>query len=479
MNTVNGLSHHQATMKIFTMSLLLLNAFSLWLSVCRSSSEQIFVAAFQTKYHQRFTIHKDAELRMKYKYSSSDEDYRNDRNQIFQKIRMENKKKKLAIASFISFFASRSFIPPATATVEKTVKEDVTTVTTQASPNKFKLGSKFSVAMAGTSAIIVGGAVMKRGKSANVEKDTIDEKKKEFESIIGIQTPVSIDDEVEINEEISTNVKTEEPYEQNESDDNAEPSLPDVEEMDQEVIEKAITEEEEIEEKKAKIKAAAVAKTIAEATERAKKEAKRKSDEVKLQKTEINVEEPDEVTSQKTMINIKEQFNLSEEKPKEVQNFSEEGKKTEVEDDMNKAVSVDELQNEDGGIIDLEKGEENLDKNLPLSDFNSPAVTDEMEQLTSEGNEAGKSDTDVEILKDTIVKEIDLEEGETSEEKNLLSDSKDIITSENDDKMVSLEEESKDLGEKAFNILLDLGMIERSRDPDDINYDHSDDNEYV
>eukprot|EP00551_Chaetoceros_affinis_P006210 CAMPEP_0203676382 /NCGR_PEP_ID=MMETSP0090-20130426/24333_1 /ASSEMBLY_ACC=CAM_ASM_001088 /TAXON_ID=426623 /ORGANISM="Chaetoceros affinis, Strain CCMP159" /LENGTH=308 /DNA_ID=CAMNT_0050542909 /DNA_START=446 /DNA_END=1372 /DNA_ORIENTATION=+ len=308
--------------------------------------------------------------------------------------------------------------------------------------------------MAGTSAIIVGGAVLKRGEGANGGKVLDENRKEEFESIIGLKTPNN--NKVEKNEEMTPQRKLKVSLDQKEEgdqdpeDEDEEKLKTDAELQDKEAIENVL-QQKKIEENRAKVKAAAVSKTIAEATRRAKEVAKNNADKVRTP-----VEKKEE---RREMLEIK---SIEVEKK-----ISEPEKKTEVEDRKGET-----------NVGDLENGEESTEKPL-LVNSEDVTATDIKIKVTPEGNGA-EENTEVKDKMTEAVARVELENGtngdsSTAATKGVKDTAKIKVASEGSSRTIA----SEDLGERAFNILLDLGMVERSRDPDDSNYDHSDDNEYV
>lgn len=235
-------------------------------------------------------------------------------------------------------------------------------------PMEIEKGPNFSVAVKGvTGAALVGGIVLQQNKGKK-DTATADDKKKQFEEIIGVQfKPTEAEDEKITKSYEVLSVK-------------AEP--------EEEVLDEEETLEAELEDEKTKAKAAAVTKAISEATEKAKQA------------------------------------------------------KT------------------------VESEQEKIDESLPLKNYEDF----ELEKIEIEKEDKGFDEV-IEEEANEVIEEIT---------DDVVDDEVELLT-EAEEKQMTLEMISKieDPSERAFQILLNLGMITISRDPDSSDYDHSDDDEFT
>ena len=173
----------------------------------------------------------------------------------------KRQKRKIIIATIISFITSRGFTPSAIAKVQQQQIPDIVT------PVEIRIGDvrsrKPSVGIKVVSgAIVLGGYALTQG---NKDNDSKDENKKQFKKIMATEDGRK---DAESKNIIINELKADDEHgsrsEEIEKNDSAQQPL------DEEVTEK-VEVEKEIEMKKTDAQASAVAKTIAEATERAKK----------------------------------------------------------------------------------------------------------------------------------------------------------------------------------------------------------------
>ncbi len=317
--------------------------------------------------------------------------------------RQQRGKKKLVISSLLSLVTSfySPFIlrasadsphsgPPATTSVEFDTTSTHTHSTHSTLSEKKKNPKNVAITLASGAILVYANNIIK--KRSKDSSDTIEAKKRQFERIVGDEQDAidiiqkaendDVDEELLENDRIQVQMKGSSDNCKND-DDNEELNNDD-----------ALAEKQkEVEKRKAEIKAAVVAKTIAEATERAKKQSQVKKFEM-LQKDE----ETNRALEQEKIV---------------------EGKV---------GSSIDDNSKQEGNILrksDSKTNEESVHK---------PIVDEKIIATNSILNENTKT---------------------------------------------SVPAKPPDLEEQAFNMLVDLGMVEISRDPDSDDYDHSDDNEIV
>lgn len=310
-------------------------------------------------------------------------------------IDVKRKKRKIICSSLFSLFTS--FCSPFifSASAQAKIVTPATQPSNQIPAKKAEtkgsaIGSNRLIVKCGTVAILVVGVAnsQRRGKTKNLLNDnSVEEKKIQFDKILGKTSNTTSDE---------TKGRASEALESVSKED---PPLPNPD--DAAVKSREVKLRQDIENKRTQIKAAAVAKTIAEATERARKESEAKKQAMLLRKAEEDT--------------------LS--KPEKV--------------DQN-MVTVEDSSMQSGGvsqdIIDNFEKESQEKSNI------------------DEGKNAEKSE--VEVIENAAKTKVVTQSPSGTIDSN----------------QVSLEEQ-------AFNMLVNLGMIELSRDPDSDDYDHSDDNE--
>ena len=322
----------------------------------------------------------------------------------------KNKKLKVLTKKIVAFILSLSVLPYKKATAQTSVPNSIVKDSENLSfirqnkkmdnpigTKKQTVGLPKLVASSGAGAIIVGG-IMLQTRNDKEDKETVDDKKKQFEQFISIQNDVASDSDLLPTIVMEKNVDT-----QKSNDD-----------KEKQTKEDASIHDDTSDELKTSMMASEVAKTISEATMRAKAE-----------------EEEKARLEQEAAMRAKE-----EEKARLEQEAAMRAKEEKARREQEAAMRA--------------KEEEKARR----------------EQEAAEQAKAEEEKARLELAT--------LEQEATEQTQDEDIDQVDSVTLE---KQYYSVHDFQTLEEYAYNIILDLGLIEISKDPDSEDYDHSDDNE--